>query len=239
MRKGAAREGTPKATERGLRMAVPEAGGDGRRGGCAIGQDRPGHEGQFGQALAGLGGVDERAGGPEHLLGRQGELFDCPAVAVEVAQHRGADGERRGEEQRFPVARVVHGDHREGRTLRLRLSFRLQRVRLERQIGPDLRAQQDPVLLPGLDAVWRRGGDGPPALGARQGAHDLSARRGAATPTIERRGRAAERAVFGQAHYVARVDLLSDRFRFWEGISPRPWAATRSVWPMMSPITTL
>ncbi len=36
MRKGTAREGTADATGRGLRAAVPEAGGEGRGGGRAL-----------------------------------------------------------------------------------------------------------------------------------------------------------------------------------------------------------
>lgn len=75
LRKGRARQDPPEPARGGLRVAVPEAGGDRGCGGGGIGQHGPGEEGEFRQALAGLGGVYELVGGPEHLLRRQGELL--------------------------------------------------------------------------------------------------------------------------------------------------------------------
>ena len=62
------REGYRECVAR-LRAAVPEAGRDGGRGGRDVGEDRAGEQGEFGEALAGLGRMHELAGGPEHLLG--------------------------------------------------------------------------------------------------------------------------------------------------------------------------
>ena len=69
LRKGRAPQQPPEAAGGGLRAAVPEAGRDGGRGGRDGGEERAGQQGEFREALAGLGRMDELAGGAEHLLG--------------------------------------------------------------------------------------------------------------------------------------------------------------------------
>ena len=49
-------------------------------------RDGSAQQGQHRQPLAGLGGMDELAGGAEQLFGHQGHLFDRPAFAVEGVQ---------------------------------------------------------------------------------------------------------------------------------------------------------
>ena len=100
-----------EAARGGSGAAIPGAGRDGGLGGGEVGEDRAGQERQFWEALAGLGGGDEGAGGAEHLLGGEGELLDRPAVEVEVAQGARGDGQRGGQHQRLGPARVV--DHHE------------------------------------------------------------------------------------------------------------------------------
>ncbi len=70
------RESPAQAARRGLRPAVPEAGGDGRAARRTVGEEGPREEGQGWQPLAGFRRVDERAGGAKHLFGGQGQLFD-------------------------------------------------------------------------------------------------------------------------------------------------------------------
>ena len=65
-------EEASEAARGGSRATIPGAGGDGRQGCGEIGEDRAGQERQLWQALAGLGGGDEGAGGAEHLLGGEG-----------------------------------------------------------------------------------------------------------------------------------------------------------------------
>ncbi len=85
LRKGRACQVPPEPARAGLWPAVPAT--DGNRGcGGGIGKHGPGEGGEFRQAAAGLGGVDELASGSEHLLRRQGELLHRPAVAVAVAR---------------------------------------------------------------------------------------------------------------------------------------------------------
>jgi hypothetical protein len=86
VRKRGAREAAAQATGCRVGAAVPEARGDGRRGGRRVGEHRPGEQGQFGQPLAGLGGVDELAGRAEQLLGRQRQLLHGPAIGVAIAR---------------------------------------------------------------------------------------------------------------------------------------------------------
>src|SRR5436190_20970222 len=77
---GRAGERGAQAAGRGPGGAVPGAGGDGRPDGGEVAQGRAGEDGQLGQALSALGGVDELAVGADHLLGRQGQLLHRPAV---------------------------------------------------------------------------------------------------------------------------------------------------------------
>ena len=74
-------------------LAVPGAGWDGRAGRRRVGQDRPGQERQLWEALAGLLRVHDLACRAQHLLGRQGELLDRPAVAAGAPGHHTSRGD--------------------------------------------------------------------------------------------------------------------------------------------------
>lgn len=106
---------------------------------------------------------------PHHLLGRERQLLDRPAVAVERAQLRRGDGEWRGDAQGRAMMWGVRGDHREGRGGALGL--------WQDQVRPGVRAQQGAAFPAGLAAVRRRGRDGAAPVGARQRADDSPARR--------------------------------------------------------------
>ena len=103
------------APGRALWLAVPGAGRDGRAGGGGVGQDCPGQQRQLREALTGLLLVHELAGGAQHLFGRERELLDRPAVAVQRAQHLGRQRERRRHQQWLGVGRVGDRDDGEGR----------------------------------------------------------------------------------------------------------------------------
>jgi len=119
---------------------------------------------------------------------------------IEGVERLGGDGERRGEQQGLAVARVMHGDHGAGGAV--------GRSVAEHQIIPDLRAQRHLVVLPGLGAV-RRGGGQQRALEHRgQRADEHATGRDAPAPTIRRRRGAAKGAVLGAAHDEARGALL-------------------------------
>src|SRR5579885_2302185 len=144
------RERPPQAAGRRLRAPIPEAGGDGWAARGTVGEDGPREEGQCRQSLASLGRVDKGAGSTEHLLGGQGQLLHRPAILIEGVHTLGGEGERRGEQQGVAVARIVHGDPCKGGAV--------GRGVTEHQGIPDPRAQRDPVVLPGLGAVRRGGG---------------------------------------------------------------------------------
>src|SRR3990170_2741522 len=63
-------------------LAIPEAGGS--CGSCSrqVAQDRSSQQSQFRQALNAFIGMHELAMGTDHLLGRERDLLDRPAVLV-------------------------------------------------------------------------------------------------------------------------------------------------------------
>src|SRR4051794_27738127 len=184
-------EEASEAAGGGTRAAIPGAGGDGGLGGGEVGEDRAGQERELWQALAGLGGGDEGAGGAEHLLGGKGELLDRPAVEVEVAERARRDRQGGGQDQWFGPARVVDHDEAEGRAVAGALRHD--------EVVPPRGAHGRLAVLPGrvLLLIWGRRGDRPLPVGPCEGADQLAPPPPAATPGVDRRGSPAAGGVLG------------------------------------------
>src|SRR3990170_6903436 len=82
LRKWLAHQHAAEASRGAPGLAIPEAGGSSRSGSRQIAQDRSGEQSQFRQALDAFIGVHELAMSTDHLLGRERDLLDRPAVLV-------------------------------------------------------------------------------------------------------------------------------------------------------------
>ena len=105
--KRAAGEEAAQATRRGLGMAIPEAGRDGGSRRRGIAEAGTGQQREFGEALTGLGILDELALGTDPLFRGQRELFHRLPIAVEAAGDGGIERERGGQQERLRIVRVV------------------------------------------------------------------------------------------------------------------------------------
>jgi hypothetical protein len=79
-------EEPPEPARRRLRGTLPATRRQRRLGRCALHQDSPGHQCQFRQPLPAFGSKDELPRCPHHVLGRQGQPFPRPALAIEGLQ---------------------------------------------------------------------------------------------------------------------------------------------------------
>ena len=135
----------------GWGATIPEPDRRCRSSGSGIAQDASGQQGGFGQPLAGLRFVDELAGCSDHLLGREGELFDRPAIAVEIPCRLRRQRQRCGQQERVVIPRVEDDDDRKaggvGRSVR------------QHQGDPLFGADRDAAFLPGNDLIRCGGGE--------------------------------------------------------------------------------
>jgi hypothetical protein len=105
----------PSQPARGwVRCAIPEARRQGGLRGRRVGEDAPGQQGQFGQALPTLGGEHELPRSPQHLLCPEGEPLDRPAVPIHRLHLPPGKGQRRVQQQGFSKVWVMHDNRGKG-----------------------------------------------------------------------------------------------------------------------------
>lgn len=189
----------PEPARRRLWGALPEARGSCWLGGGAIHSAGPGHQGQFGQALTTVWGQDALARGASHLLGRYGEPFHRPAVAIAGLEVGARQRQRGVQEEGFVKARIMDPRGAEGRRAWPCLGAD--------QIIPTLRVEGQPgaseTELPGFVAVrWRRG-TRTSLVRAREGADQRATDGVPPLPLIGRERRPARRAVDRRADDIA------------------------------------
>jgi len=97
----------PKPARRRLWRTIPEARRDSRLSCRDIHQDGPRYQRQFGQPLTTLWSKDELTCRAQHLLGRQGQPFDRPAVTIEGLQVGPRQRQRSIQEERLVKARIM------------------------------------------------------------------------------------------------------------------------------------
>ena len=103
------------------RGAIPEARGQRRLGRRDIHQDGASHQGQFGQPMTTVWSKDKLTCCSQHLLGRQGEPFHGPTIAIECLQMSARQRQRRVQEERLIKTRVMDQHGAEGRCARPRI----------------------------------------------------------------------------------------------------------------------
>jgi hypothetical protein len=189
----------PEPARRRLWGTIPEARGQSRLGRRALHQDGPGHQCQFGQPLTPFWSKDALTRCTQHLLGRQGQPFHRPAVAIERLQVGTRQRQRGVQEEWLVKARIM--DQRGAEGWRARLGIGAYQVVPKRRVqrqggGPE-------TELPGFVAVrWRRG-NGTPLVRAWEGADKRAANGFAPLPWIRREGSPPRRKVDGRADDIA------------------------------------
>ena len=145
--KNGLRQHSPQPARRPPRLLVPGAGRHRRAGRRRVGQDRPSEQGELREPLTGFLGMHELPGRAQHLFGRERELFDRPAVAVQPAEVLGCQRQRRGQQQRVDVGRVVDRRDAEGPAAGRRVG--------QDQVLPLFRAQCAARFGPADLLIWR------------------------------------------------------------------------------------
>lgn len=102
-------ERATEATGGRFRVAIPKADRQGWEGGGEKTQDGTDQEGQFGEALDTFGVMDELTLGTQHLFGRQGKLFDSPAVRIEGMNAFRVEFSRRSQQPRLFEGWIMKG----------------------------------------------------------------------------------------------------------------------------------
>jgi hypothetical protein len=189
----------PEPARRRLRGPLPEARGQNRLGRRAIPQDGPCHQRQVGPPRTTRWSKDDLPCGSHHLLGRQGQPFHRPAVAIKGLQLGTGHRQRRVAEEGRVNAWIMNQHGAEGRRPRPRIGA----DHVVPKGGVEGQGRWLATELPGCLAV-RWGGRNGVALGrAREGTDEDAPDGFAPLPTIGGQPRSSRREVARSADDIA------------------------------------
>jgi len=137
---------------------IPKARGDCCRCGSHIREAIAGQQRPLQQAVAARAPKHACPVRADHLLGREGDLLDRPAVTGQTPPRSGGHRQRRCPHQRFAITRIVDAHPPQSRPSRRRGR--------QHPVGPDVGLDPPPASAPLRGSIGRRGGHPLPFLGA-------------------------------------------------------------------------